>query len=133
MVTEDQIDALASAAKSAMENAYARYSRFRVGAAVLCESGEIHCGCNVENASYGLSICAERTAIFRAVCAGNRWVTAVAIAVSSGEAAFPCGACRQVMAEFAPKGGTMDVLLVSDSGVCRYTLEELLPHAFRLE
>ena len=132
MVTPEQHDTLVSAAKSAMENAYAPYSNFKVGAAVLGKSGKVYTGCNVENASYGLSVCAERTAVFNAVCAGEREITAVAIAVP-GEPAFPCGACRQVLAEFAPSDGGMNVYLVSDQGVEEYTLAELLPHSFRLQ
>lgn len=123
--------ALITAAKSARENAYAPYSKFKVGAAVLCANGKIYSGCNVENASYGLSVCAERTAVFGAVCSGEREIVAVAIAVS-GDTAFPCGACRQVLTEFAPSGGDMRVYLVSDQGVEEYTLRELLPHAFTL-
>jgi cytidine deaminase len=128
MITPEQ---LASTAKIAMENAYAPYSNFKVGAAVLGKSGKIYTGCNVENASYGLSMCAERTAVFNAVCAGEREITAVAIAVS-GDAAFPCGACRQVLSEFAPSDGDMTVYLVSGQGIEEYTLAELLPHAFKL-
>lgn len=123
-------DSLVNAAKSAMTHAYAPYSKFQVGAAVLGASGKVYAGCNVENASYGLSICAERTAVANAVCAGEREIMAVAIATSVGEPAFPCGACRQVLAEFAPKGGDMTIYLVSAQGADTYTLSELLPHSF---
>ena len=122
---------LISAAKSAMKNAYAPYSNFKVGAAVLGKSGTVYSGCNVENASYGLSVCAERTVAFNAVCAGEREIMAVAIAVS-GDMAFPCGACRQVLAEFAPKSGDMKIYLISDQGIEEHTLATLLPNAFKL-
>lgn len=91
---------LIEAAKEAQKNAYCPYSHYPVGAAVLTESGAIYTGCNVENASYGLAICAERVAIFKAVSAGEKQVTALAV---SAKSAKPCGACRQVIIEFAPK------------------------------
>jgi len=128
----ENLDNLIDASKAAMENAYAPYSNFKVGAAVLGASGRVYSGCNVENVSYGLSVCAERTAIFKAVSEGEREIRAIAISSSSGKAAFPCGACRQVMAEFAPSGEDMHVYLVSDEGVETYTLADLLPHEFRL-
>ena len=124
-------EALVKAAKSAMEHAYAPYSNFKVGAAVLAKSGRMYSGCNVENASYGLSVCAERTAVFNAVCAGEREITAVAIA-APGEPAFPCGACRQVLAEFAPKNGDMTIYLISDQGIEEHLLATLFPNAFKL-
>jgi len=127
---DPETDSLVAASIAAMAHAYAPYSNFKVGAAVLGASGRIYSGCNVENASYGLSICAERVSIFKAVSEGEREIRAIAIANSSGKPAFPCGACRQVMAEFASDG--MDIYLVSDEGVDKYTLAELLPHAFRL-
>jgi cytidine deaminase len=123
-------DKLIAASRSAMGNAHAPYSGFKVGAAVLGGNGKVYTGCNVENASYGLSICAERTAVFSAISAGEKEITAVAISNSSGKPAFPCGACRQVMAEFAPKTGSMIIYLVSDQGVEEYPLADLLPHAF---
>lgn len=124
--------ALIDAARSAMRNAYAPYSRFMVGAAVLGGSGKVYTGCNVENASYGLSVCAERAAVFNAVSAGEREILAAAIVTSAGEIAFPCGACRQVFAEFAPKDGDMKIYLVSNQGVEVYSLASLLPNVFRL-
>jgi cytidine deaminase len=127
---QTDIAKLVDTSKAAMESAYAPYSNFKVGAAVLGASGRIYSGCNVENASYGLSICAERVAIFKAVSEGEREIRAIAIANSSGKPAFPCGACRQVMAEFA--GDEMEILLVSDEGVEKHTLAELFPNAFRL-
>lgn len=118
-------------AKEAMQNAYAPYSNFKVGAAVLGESGKLYSGCNVENASYGLTVCAERTAILKAISEGEKKIRAIAIACSSGKPAFPCGACRQVMAEFA-FAEDMNIYLVTDQGVETYTLAELLPHSFKL-
>ena len=106
--------------------AYAPYSRFRVGAAVLAESGEIYGGANVENASYGATVCAERSAIFAAVNAGERKLKAIAVT------ATPCGMCRQVLGEFASKDG-MDVFTLSEGGaIKRYALDELLPHSFSI-
>ncbi len=130
MVPEAQ--ALLAAARDAAANAYAPYSHFRVGAAVRA-GGEIHTGCNIENASYGLTICAERSAIFRAVGACARRIEAIALAcVDAGSDAapallMPCGACRQVMAEFA--GPDLPVLI---DGVGTRTLAELLPLPFRM-
>lgn len=126
------IDELVAACKEAISHAYAPYSGFRVGAAVLGESGRIYTGCNVENASYGLTICAERTAILKAVSEGEKKICVIAIACSSGKPAFPCGACLQVMAEFAPSDEDMNIYLVSDRKVETYTLAELLPHSFKL-
>lgn len=122
---------LAEAAFAARLRAYAPYSKFLVGAAVLAEDGTITSGANVENASYGLTICAERVAVTAAVAAGARKLVAVAIATAG--AASPCGACRQVLAEF---GGAMDVLLVDadePDKVRATTLDLLLPEQFHLE
>ncbi|MBC8101677.1 MAG: cytidine deaminase [Cytophagales bacterium] len=132
-MTETQRATLVQTALRARETAYAPYSRYSVGAAVLTESGAITPGCNVENASYGLSNCAERTAIFTAACTGERTVHAVAVATEDG--GTPCGACRQVLAEFSPKEGTpLVVLLLDQAGavVTETTLAELLPMAFLL-
>jgi cytidine deaminase len=128
-----QRDALIAAALSARKQAYAPYSRYQVGAAILTESGRITPGCNVENASYGLCNCAERTAIFTAACAGERTVVAVAVATEDG--GTPCGACRQVLAEFSPRDDTPLVVLLLDregNVVTETTLSELLPMAFIL-
>jgi cytidine deaminase len=105
MNSSDQ-DRLAAAAVHVRANAHAPYSNFRVGAAVLTESGEIFTGCNVENASYGLTICAERVAVGAAVAAGHKKIAAVAVVTAGGHS--PCGACRQVLCEFGP---AMEVLL----------------------
>jgi cytidine deaminase len=123
-------EALIGAARAAMENAYAPYSGFKVGAAVLGESGRIFDGCNVENASYGLTVCAERNAIAKMVAAGDRSVKAAAISASSGEAAYPCGACRQVIAEFAAPDVRIYLATNEETVVC--ILSDLIPHAFKL-
>jgi cytidine deaminase len=131
MLNENQIDRLVSLAFAARSNAYAPYSKFLVGAAVLMESGEIFTGCNIENSSFGLTICAERTAIAKAVSSGERNVMAVSVATSGG--ATPCGACRQFISEFADPDAVVIVLDVDrDDGERVYSLAQLLPHGFRL-
>ena len=111
-----------------MKNAYAPYSKFQVGAALLAKDGRVFTGCNVENASYGATNCAERTAIFKAVSEGYREFDAIAIVASSGDFASPCGICRQVLAEFMPEG---KVILDSDEkGMVTYSVRELLPLGF---
>jgi cytidine deaminase len=116
------------AARDASKSAYAPYSDFRVGAAILTEDGEIHAGCNVENASYGLAICAERNAAAAMVLANpeDREVRLVAIFSPDAAPCFPCGACRQVLREF----GCKEVVVEGASGLRRYPFEEILPHAF---
>ena len=119
---------LVAAARAALANAYAPYSGFRVGAAVAGASGAIHAGCNVENASYPVSLCAERGAIAAAVAAGEHRLAAVAIVTASGDPCPPCGMCRQALAEFGPD---MLVILVSSDGrEVRHHLSDLLPAAF---
>lgn len=114
-------------AQAVMENAYAPYSRFHVGAAVEAEDGSIHIGCNVENASYGLTICAERMAVGAAIAAGKRRLVRVAVASRVEPPATPCGACRQLLAEF---GLDMEIIAVGPGSEHRYTLRALLPEAF---
>ena len=116
---------LLTRAREAMENAYAPYSNFKVGAALLCASGRVYTGCNVENASYGATNCAERTAIFKAVSEGEREFLAIAIASSSHKATPPCGICRQVMTEFNPE---LRLILEGENGVAReISLSEIFP------
>lgn len=117
-------------AQRGMEQAYAPYSNFRVGAALLAKSGNIYLGCNIENSSYGATNCAERTAIFKAVSEGEREFEAIAIVCSNGTKAYPCGICLQVMSEFLPEG---KVILEDESGIQTYKVSELLPSAFRLD
>ncbi|MCA8964799.1 MAG: cytidine deaminase [Planctomycetes bacterium] len=126
--SEEQRSALVAAARAVMANAYAPASHFCVGAAVLAEDGRVFVGCNVENASYGLTICAERNALARAVAEGARAFRTIAIATDRERALPPCGACRQVLRELAP-----DVVVLSvgeDGAVRRWTMAELLPDAF---
>ena len=119
---------LIRAALAARKNAYAPYSKFQVGAALLAKDGRVFTGCNVENASYGATNCAERTAVFKAVSEGCREFDAIAIVASSGDFASPCGICRQVLAEFMPEG---KVILDSDEkGMVTYSVRELLPLGF---
>ncbi|MGN1069097.1 MAG: cytidine deaminase [Candidatus Fimadaptatus sp.] len=114
-------------AREALQNAYAPYSRYRVGACILAADGRMFCGCNVENASYGLTICAERGAVMAAVASGARAFERIAI-VSEGSLPWPCGACRQVLREFAPD---IEVLVQDGGGNTRHaTLSELLPMSF---
>lgn len=121
-------------ALDARKNAYVPYSHYAVGAALLTEDGEVFCGCNVENASYGAANCAERTAIFKAVSAGKRKIRAIAIAGGmEGEEpvdyAYPCGICRQVMREFAAENFQI-IVAKSPEDYREYTLKELLPFGF---
>jgi cytidine deaminase len=115
-------------AREAAERAYAPYSNFRVGAAILTRGGALHAGCNVENASFGLTICAERNAAFRMAYADpdDRKIETVVVTSPDGPA-FPCGACRQVLREF---GCEEVVVLDADGTTRRFTFEEILPHSF---
>jgi len=121
------MEQLILAAQSSRENAYVPYSNFKVGAAVLTSGEKIYTGCNVENASYGLCNCAERTAIFKAVSEGELDLVAIAIIADTAQPVAPCGACRQVMAEF----GINKIIMCNLRGQ-QYiaTLEELLPYSF---
>jgi cytidine deaminase len=125
------IRGLVEAAQEVRERAYAPYSKFRVGAAVLANDDGVYTGCNVENASYGVTICAERSALFAAVAGLGQslQVRAVVIVGPSGQAAPPCGACRQVLAELAPDA---IILFSSPEGFERRTVPELIPDAFDL-
>ena len=120
-------ESLVAKAREAMERAYAPYSGFRVGAALLAEDGSIHVGCNVENASYGLTLCAERAAVASAVAGGARQYREIAIVTEGPKAVAPCGACRQVLRELAPH-----LRVVSQSAGERreWKLADLLPDAF---
>jgi cytidine deaminase len=122
------LETLMGAARDASTRAYAPYSDFRVGAAILTENGAIHTGCNVENASYGLAICAERNAAAAMALASpdDREIRLVAVYSPDASPCFPCGACRQVLREF----GCKEVIVEEASGLRRYPFEEILPHAF---
>lgn len=117
-------------ARKARQNAYAPYSHFAVGAALLAESGRVYTGCNIENASYGLTCCAERNAIFAAVGAGERRFKMLAVAADSPEPVAPCGACRQVIAEF---GIPLVVMGNLKEAIKTMLAEELLPYGFGQE
>lgn len=119
---------LETAARRAAKSAYAPYSKFPVGAAILTRSGKIFTGCNVENASYGLCNCAERTAIFTAVAAGEREVSVVAVYTPTPTATAPCGACRQVINEFGPDAVVISVCDQDDRREAK--LSQLLPDSF---
>lgn len=129
------IDALLKKAVAARTQAYVPYSQFPIGAAVRCDDGSLFSGCNIENASYGLTICAERSAIFAAVAAGHRQLEALLLVGVTETALLPCGACRQVMAEFMLPEAPIYCAFGSGEKpqVKAYTLSELLPHAFDKE
>src|SRR5262245_14912962 len=117
-------------AREVMQNAYAPYSNFHVGAAIEAADGTIHVGCNVENASYGLTICAERMAVGAAVAAGKTRIRRIAVATAVEPPATPCGACRQLLAEF---GLDMEIIAVGPTSERRWSLRALLPEAFTKE
>lgn len=119
-------ETLLALARKAMERSYSPYSNYAVGAALLCADGRVFQGCNIENASFGLTNCAERTAMFKAISEGAQEFTTIAIA-ASGSAPWPCGACRQVLNEFAPG---IRVIVTWDGNVDEMSLDQLLPHGF---
>jgi cytidine deaminase len=121
-------DTLIAAARQARENAHAPYSNFRVGAALRAQSGRIYTGCNVENASYGLTLCAERVAIFKAISEGERGFDSIAVVTDTATLTPPCGACRQIIWEFC---GDVEILLANLEGkVERERAGKLLPRPF---
>jgi len=126
-MTELEIQKLMDCAIKARENAYSPYSHFAVGAALLCEDGTLYEGCNIENASYGLTNCAERTVIFKAVSEGHIKFKALAVVADTERPCAPCGACRQVMAEFKIPLIIMGNLM---GNIKIVTIEELLPFSF---
>jgi cytidine deaminase len=132
VVSSKQNQRLLEAARKAMKRAYAPYSQFKVGAALLTSEGEVYTGCNVENASYGLSNCAERTAIFTAIAQSGPGLNIRAIAVvnDQGVPCSPCGACRQVIYEFGPEA---TVFFQGSKGWKESHITELLPEGFRLK
>ena len=122
------LETVMDAARAASERAYAPYSGFKVGAAILTTGGEVYAGCNVENASYGLSICAERNAATTMAVADpeDRQIELVAVSSPNAAPCFPCGACRQFLREF----NCMEVVVEDPSGLRRYPFEEILPNSF---
>ncbi len=118
-------------AEEASKNAYVPYSKFPVGACILTENDKIFTGCNFENASYGLTICAERNAVGSAIAAGERKIKAIAIFSPNMQNCTPCGACRQVLSEFQSDNG-LDVITLCSDGIRVHTINELLPEGFVL-
>lgn len=124
----DERDALIAAAKHARENAHAPFSNFRVGAALRARSGRIYTGCNIENASYGLTLCAERVAVFKAISEGERGFEAIVVIADTDALTPPCGACRQIIWEFC---GDVPVILANLTGkIEQEKASKLLPRAF---
>jgi len=119
--------ALIEKAQEAMKNAYVKYSNFRVGAALLAKSGKVYTGCNIENSSYGATICAERVAFVKAISEGEKEFEAIAVASDLKDFTYPCGICRQFMSEWG-----LDIKLITKSGekIRIHTIGELLPEAF---
>lgn len=125
---ENQVlNKLSEAAAKAAKNSYSPYSGFAVGAAVLTENGKVYSGTNVENASYGATMCAERVAIFKAVSEGEKKILALAVYTDAADYAYPCGMCLQVLSEFAED---IPVFVTGNSGTKTFKLSELLPHRF---
>lgn len=129
-LSPDEVEELLATARDFAKRAYVPYSNFPVGAAVLTEDGSILGGVNIENASFGLTVCGERVAIFGAAAAGHREIRAVAVSAPKASGTTPCGACRQVMNEFKPMGSDLIVLLDDADGPRQVLLRELLPDAF---
>ena len=131
---KEKYSELIAAAKAAAEKAYAPYSNFFVGAALLTKSGKIYTGCNVENSSFSVTNCAERTALFSAVADGEREFSAIAIVGGENgdlsKPCFPCGVCRQALSEFCDRD--MSILIVSKDTYKEYTLGDLIPESFKL-
>ena len=122
---------LINMAFTAMKQAYSPYSGFTVGAALECEDGSVFLGCNIENAAYGETVCAERVAVFKAISEGRRKFRQIAVAANGSTYCMPCGSCRQVLSEFSPE---MEILSARDDGrYVSYRLSELLPKRFEGE
>lgn len=132
MSSRPSAEDLVRAARRAAEHSYSPYSGFAVGAAALFEDGRLCLGANVENASFGLAICAERVAVFQGVAAGSRRLVALAVHADAADPALPCGACRQVIMEFGGDAAALPVLVSGASGWKELRLAQLLPLPFRL-
>jgi cytidine deaminase len=130
-LSDQDISRLCEAAQAAAAHAYCPFSKFAVGAAALAEDGEIFAGCNIENASYGLTLCAERVAVAAAVAAGRRKIKAMAIYTPTPQPHPPCGACRQFIAEFGPQAEVISTC--QGESAILWQLDDLLPSAFRLD
>ena len=129
-LTRQEIDLLLDKAQEARDHSYAPYSRYNVGAALLTADGQIYQGCNIENAGYTSTVCAERTAFFKAVYDGHRAFRAIAVIATGEEMGFPCGVCRQVMAEFCDKDFIIVTANRDRTKVDVSDFETLLPHSF---
>ncbi len=129
-LTQAEIDLLLDKAQEAREHSYAPYSRYRVGAALLTADGQIYQGCNIENAGFTPTVCAERTAFFKAVYDGHRAFRAIAVIATGEEMGFPCGVCRQVMAEFSDRDFIIVTANRDRTKVDVSDFETLLPHSF---
>jgi len=123
-----EIERLVGEAKAARKKAFAPYSGFTVGAALTTNGGKIYHGCNIENPSLMLSFCAERAALINALVEGEKKIKALAIVSGDKDYCFPCGACRQMFAEFAPD---IEIYLAADKGIKKFSMSELLPHQFK--
>lgn len=133
ILSKSAVADLVAAAREAQASAYAPYSNFTVGAAVLLSDGTVYKGCNIENASFGLTVCAERVAIFHAVAAGRMDIAAIAVSTSAPKLCKPCGACRQVIAEFSRTDSPIVVISTTQSGLsATETIADLLPDNFML-
>lgn len=122
---------LLSMAADAMQYSYSPYSHFKVGAALLCSDGSVYTGANIENGAYSATVCAERTAFFKAISEGKKQFVKIAIVGGNIEKpCYPCGVCRQVMSEFCDEN--FEILLLKDGEIIKHTLSELLPHSFKL-
>lgn len=133
---KDTLNALAEAAVAVKKNSYSPYSRFKVGAAVLADDGKIYAGTNIENASYGLTVCAERNAMFKGVGEGKRKFVALAVCTDPVEGEVfgsPCGACRQVMTEFMEQDAPLLLVSINEKGerkICQKQLKDFMPYPF---
>jgi cytidine deaminase len=127
-MVKKEYERLIQEAEKAREKAYTPYSKFKVGAAILCDDGKIFSGCNIENASFGLTICAERVAIFKAISEGSTKIIAIAVIGNTNKPCSPCGACRQVISEF---GEDIPLIMTNLKGEVKIKkIKELLPEAF---
>ena len=129
-LTQQEIDRLLDLAEEARAHSYAPYSKYNVGAALLTADGQVYQGCNIENAGFTPTVCAERTAFFKAVYDGHRAFRAIAVIATGEEMGFPCGVCRQVMAEFCDKDFIIVTANRDRSKVDVSTFQQLLPHSF---
>lgn len=128
MLTDNE---LVSLAKKELKNSYSPYSGFKVAAALITKSGNVYTGANIENSSYSATVCAERVALFKAISNGEREFEAIAIVCEKGDFCYPCGVCRQVMSEFCDE--SFRIILEGNNIIKSHTLEELLPHSFKLK